>query len=128
MELAYAPRVCFSAVVIGPRMAALCGGQSWSLRIHILCFTVTDQSITSGKGAGEVWKRGKRPAPARPPPIHSIGSIETARYRFLRSEAGGSVSLARLVEMITVTDGPRENLLSWRISGSLQQIFGLEVL
>ena len=36
--------------------------------------------------------------------------------------------MARLVEMITITDGPRENLLSWRILGSLQQIFGLEVL
>ena len=36
--------------------------------------------------------------------------------------------MARLVEIITATVGPRENLPSWRISGSLQQIFGLEVL
>ena len=57
---------------------------------------------------------------------YTHGTMETARYRYLRSEDGGSWSIPAIVNLLHDVDeapGHTASCLSWRTSGSLQQIF-----
>ena len=62
---------------------------------------------------------------------YTHGTMETARFKYLRSTAGGSWSIPSIVDLLREADespGHTASCLSWRTSGSLQQIFGLQTL
>ena len=73
-------------------------------------------------------EKGKRSPTTRSPPLQSIGTIETVRLQPLQASVGGALTLQEVVKLITSDHQTQEDLLSWRVSGSLQQIFKLEVL
>ncbi|HSG19383.1 MAG TPA: hypothetical protein VLA31_01320, partial [Burkholderiaceae bacterium] len=57
--------------------------------------------------------------------------METARFRYLRSADGGGWSIPELANLVAELEdaGPRFiSTLSWRVSGTLQQMFGLHTL
>ena len=65
---------------------------------------------------------GRQPKPARQPLRYIHGTMETARFRFLRPEGGGNrpiPAIAQLLHAVDEAPGHTASCFSWRTSGSL---------
>ena len=74
---------------------------------------------------------GRQPRVDRLSLRYTHGTMETARFKYLCSEAGRSWSIPSIVALLHEVDefpSHTASCLSWRTLGSLQQIFGLQTL
>ena len=108
-----------------------CGNYTASHRAGVTTFTTRYQGPLLPPAPTSARPLGKQPRVDRSPLRYIHGTMETARFKYLRSGAGGSWSIPSIVALLHEMDdspGHTASCLSWRTSGSLQQIFGLQTL
>ena len=110
----------------------VCGNYTASHRAGVTAtFTTRRQGPLKPPVPTGAWPLGRQPRADRLPLRYTHGTMETSRFKYLHSEAGGSWSIPSIVALLHEVDetpGHTASCLFWRTSGSLQQFFGLQTL